>query len=112
MRSTGPIRPWILLHVPSYLAHRVRVGDQILRTRLCHSSIPIQNGQQLKRLSQGAVPRRLSRAFGPFLRALVRLLELRNKRAFSRLAHRFSAADDLPDGLVPPLEVLRESEPR
>src|SRR5215217_8254840 len=52
------------------------------------------------------------RAFGSFLRVPVRLLELRYKLALARLAHRFGAADDLPDGLVPPLEVLRESEPR
>src|SRR5919112_1695009 len=45
------------------------------------------------------------------LRAPVGLLELRYKLALALLAHRFGAADDLPDGLVPALEVLRESEP-
>src|SRR5215218_7332202 len=48
----------------------------------------------------------------PFLRAPVRLLELRYKLALPRLAYRFGAADDLPDVLVPSLEILREGEPR
>ena len=72
---------------------------------------PYTEGPTIRGLSYRAVPRRLSRAFGSFLRAPVRLLELSHKLALPRLAHGFGAADDLPDGLVPFLEVLREGEP-